>query len=207
MILRDSPIDVPTDRLDPSGFGLPTLLLHLAANDPDAYAALQKDLAAVVPDFKRLYVKKVKTEQNQDAYRLDLVFGGAGRIPAEDASEGTLFALGLLTAIHAPEMPEIVLLDDLDRGLHLSAQYEVIQAIRRVQERRPELQVICTSHSPVLVDSFKAEEVRVMALNKDGHACIKPLTALPEYERWKGALRSGELWANFGEKWVTGDAG
>lgn len=204
-LLADSPVDAPTDQLDPSGSGLPTLLLHLAANEPDAYAALQRDLTAVVPDFRRLYVKKVKTSQQQDAYRLDLVFGGAGRIPAEDASEGTLFALALLTALHAPEMPDIVLLDDIDRGLHLSAQYEIVQAIRRVQERRPSLQVICTSHSPVLVDSFRAEEVRVMTLDKQGHACIKPLTELPDYERWKGALRPGELWANFGEQWVAGE--
>lgn len=205
-LLAPSPMEAPLDQIAPSGYGLATLLLHIAANYPESYAAIRDDLHAVVPSFERLYVRMTSPEERgtQSAYALDLVLRGAGRIPAELASEGTLLALGLLTALHAPELPEIILLDDLDRGLHLSAQHEIVQAIRRVQQRRPEVQVICTSHAPVLVDSFEAEEVRVLALDEQGHTVAKPLTALPEYARWAGALRPGELWANFGEEWVLG---
>lgn len=192
-------------RLESSGFGLATLLLHLASNHTEAYLKLQKDLAAVVPGFQRLYVKQIG-KSGHTYYGLELVFNGAGQISAEYASEGTLFALGLLAALHSPEMPTIVLLDDLDRGLHLSAQYELVEAIRRVQAQRPELQVIATSHSPVLVDSFRAEEVRVMSLDENGHAQARPLTEMPDFPKWSRALQPGEMWANFGEKWVTEDA-
>ncbi len=205
MILAPSPIDAPLNQLAPSGHGLATLLLHLAANETDAYVALQQDLMSVVPGFRRLHVKQSPL-QNGMHYALDLVFDGAGRISAEFASEGTLLALGLLAAIHAPEMPSLILLDDLDRGLHLSAQYQLIEAIRRIQRRRPHLQVICTSHSPILVDSFRPDEVRVLALDRSGHTRARPLTKLPDFARWSAALQSGELWANFGESWVTDDA-
>jgi predicted ATPase len=205
-ILAPSPVDAPLDRLDPSGAGLATLLLHLAANEPDAYRSLQQDLTAVVPDFQRLHVKPVPWE-GETRYALELTFGGAGRIEARYTSEGTLFALGLLTAIHAPAMPEIVLLDDLDRGLHLTAQYQLIEAIRKVQQRQPTLQIVCTSHSPILVDSFAPAEVRVMALDPSGHAQARPLTEMPEYEAWSRSLQPGALWANFGESWVVDRAG
>jgi predicted ATP-binding protein involved in virulence len=109
----------------------------------------------------------------------------------------------LLTAIHNPDLPSRVLMDDFDHGLHLSAQYEVIAAIRRVMARRPELQVIGTSHSPVLLDSFDKKEVRVMALGPDGLARIQPLSAHPPVDGYRAGFSSGELWANLGEDWVA----
>lgn len=211
-LLRPSLVNAPTGHLDPTGYGLATLLLHMAANWFEEYAALQADLKKVVPHFERLSV--VQTEQsgifdqagNQSpAYALELSFKGAGRIPAERASEGTLFALTLLAALHCPAMPTLILIDDIDHGLHLSAQFQIIQAIRAVMARRPELQVICTSHSPFLFEKVRGEEVRVMALDANGHSRIKPLTAHPDYARWARGLTTGEVWATVGEDWVTRD--
>jgi hypothetical protein len=75
-------------------------------------------------------------------------------------------------------------------------------AIRAVMERRPALQVVATSHSPFLFEQVRGAEVRVMALNAEGHACVQPLTAHPEYDRWARSMSTGEVWANVGEAWV-----
>ena len=185
-----------------TGAGLPALLAHLAINEHETYLAIQEDLRAVVPHFERLYLPQIRVEGGI-GYGLNLHMRGAGRIAAGEVSEGTLLALGLLTAIHADGLAELVLIDDVDRGLHLGAQSRVLKAIRRVLERRPGLQVVMTTHSPYLLQEVEASEVRVMGLDAGGCSHLRRLDEHPKYERWRAGMGTGEFWANFGEEWVV----
>lgn len=195
-IARPSPM---TDTsLRPDGFGLATVLKDLATDDTQAYLNLQRDLSVVVPHFRSLKIPK-----SESTHRISFVMHGAGEVPATRISDGTLTALALLTATHNRALPSLVLMDDIDHGLHLTAQYELIKAIRAVMAVRPELQIICTTHSPILLDSFEPKEVRVMALDKEGHTRVRPLTALPDFEKHRRGLQTGELWASSGEDWVA----
>lgn len=197
-----APASVRTRTLDPSGGGLPTILKDLAGEDQEAYSRIKSDLKAVVPAFEEL--KYPKLDINGQPYNgLELVLHGAGRVPASRVSDGTLIALALLTATHNRDLPPLILMDDIDHGLHLSAQYELVKAIRAVMAVRPELQVVCTTHSPVLLDSFEVSEVRVMALGKDGHVRVRPLEEHPKLDKWREGYSAGELWANLGEEWVA----
>ncbi len=196
------PSPVGLETLDPSGYGLSTILKDLAGNDTSAFLALQADLRHVVPQFRELKFGKSQDENRRPLVTLDLVMQ-QGRIPADRASDGTLLALALLTATHNPDMPWLILMDDLDHGLHLSAQIALVEAIRRVMERRPNLQVVCTSHSPVLLDSFQPSEVRVMALDADGYTRVRSLAEHPPLDGWREGMSTGELWANLGEGWVV----
>lgn len=198
------PCPVTLNELHPSGFGLATVLKDLAANDPAAYAAVQVDLKKVVTHFRELRFNKTIVE-GVPANALELVMQGAGRVPASQVSDGTLLALALLTATHNRDLPWLILMDDIDHGLHLGAQYAMVKAIRAVMEVRPELQVVCTTHSPILLDSFDLAEVRVMALDANGHTRVKPLSAHPRLDEWRSTYSAGELWANLGEDWVLGD--
>ena len=196
-----TPSPVGQETLDPSGYGLPTILEDLPGNDTTAFLALQADLRQVVPQFRELRVGKGQDEQRKPLVTLDLVMQ-QGRIPAHRASDGTLLALALLTATHNPDMPWLILMDDLDHGLHLSAQIALAEAIRRVMRVRPTLQVVCTTHSPVLLDSFEPDEVRVMALDAEGYTRVRSLAEHPPLDGWRQGLSTGELWANLGECWV-----
>jgi predicted ATPase len=184
------------------------VLKDLAANDPAAFAALQDDLREIVPAFGRFrfgkeFVRDPRGDGAVSGVSLWMVTKSGGPVPLLAVSDGTRMAMALLAAIHNRDMPSLVLMDDIDHGLHLSAQYEVIAAIRRVMARRPELQVVCTTHSPVLLDSFDKKEVRVMALGPDGLARIQPLSAHPPVDGYRAGFSSGELWANLGEDWVA----
>ncbi|MES2638730.1 MAG: AAA family ATPase [Myxococcota bacterium] len=215
-LAQPSPLLVGPVELQANGYGLASLLALIQLNDSKRLEAIETDLRAVVPHFERLHFRPTKVDVvlpeapsrvvSQGGYALDLSFRGVGRIPAHQVSDGTLLALGLLGAAHWHELPDIILLDDIDHGLHLSAQYNLIKAIRRVLDARPELQIVCTTHAPVLLDSFEVDEVRVLALDKDGATRVKPLSAHPDLERWRGAMGTGELWANLGEDWVLSDA-
>ena len=95
-----------------------------------------------------------------------------------------------------------MLLDDIDGALHSTAQTELVRAIRSILAARPDVQVLCTSHSPDLLDNVSLEEIRVMALDKDGYARCGRLSDHPESEKWRKMLRTGEFWASVGEDWL-----
>jgi predicted ATPase len=123
-------------------------------------------------------------------------------IEADLLSEGTVLALGLLTALRHPNCPRLVLLDDIDGALHSAAQAELVRSIRSILAARPDVQVVCSSHSPDLLDNVSLEEIRVMALDRDGYAKCGRLADHPESERWRNMLRTGEFWSSVGDEWL-----
>lgn len=182
------------------GSGLHSALAGMALNDPDSWQQLQADLRRVIPTIRRL--RHTKTTVNQPASLLfDTV--GADSVPAQQVSEGTLLVLGLLAALHAPDRPSLVLLDDLDRGLHPKAQKELISLLRGLFETSPDLQVIATTHSPYMLDCMETNEVRMTFLRDDGATACDTLVSHPKFEKWKDEMTPGEMWSLFGEKWLV----
>jgi predicted ATPase len=201
------PSETTLTELAPSGYGLATLIVKMM-NDTHAWGQLYADLEALFPHFLGLgYGEGEATnEEGQPTalYFLQLLTS-QGPMPAHCVSDGTLLALALLTAVHNPGMPSLILMDDIDHGLHLGAQLKLMQAIRTAQKRRPDLQILCTTHSPYFMHDVAVEEVRVMALDSQGHTTVRPLADHPDAAAWSTAMTAGELWANLGEEWVVGN--
>jgi energy-coupling factor transporter ATP-binding protein EcfA2 len=208
-------------RIDTDGAGLASVLAQMALNRPEDFAELLGALRAVIPQVVRVRLSLAEIKrQEAETLRLNdepitrhvtrtysghrILFdtkSGTG-IPSEAASEGTLLVLGLLTVLMSAPRPKLVLLDDLDRGLHPKAQQDLVAQLRTLLERDPELQIIATSHSPYLVDHLDPREVRLSTVLPDGTIRFAALTDHPEFERWKEAMRPGEFWSTVGESWV-----
>jgi len=189
--------------LPPDGAGLSSILAGLQLEFPDRYQSLIDQLKTVVPDVRGVRIKRVALEGGV-SFELRFDMKAGEDIPASAISWGTLLALGLLTSLICQDMPpHLVLIDELERRLHPKALGHLIRQLRRLQEQNPKLQIIATSHSPYLLDHFKAEEILLSSLNEEGYAVIKPLTDHPEYERWKNLMAPGEFWSTVGESWIT----
>jgi predicted ATPase len=109
----------------------------------------------------------------------------------------------LLTIALGPDSANVILLDDLDHGLHPKAQMELANVFRGLIEQNQELQIIATSHSPYILNQLEWNEVRVTSLDEEGRAVCKPLTDHPDFERWKESMSPGEFWTTFYEDWLT----
>ncbi|MGL5096209.1 MAG: AAA family ATPase, partial [Planctomycetia bacterium] len=156
---------------------------------------LQEDLRRIVPSIRGL------RHTPQKELLFDTV--NAKGLKADQVSEGTLLTLGLLTAIHGANKPGVLLLDDLDRALHPSAQRDLIALLRGVQAANPEILIAGTTHSPYMLDSMTPNEVLVTSLRDDGSTACEPLTKHPKFEKWKDEFAPGEMWSFFGEQWVA----
>lgn len=198
-LILPNPASPDPSVMAPDGTGLHSALANMALNEPDSWQRLQGDLRRIIPTIRRL--RHTKTTPHQPAALLfDSI--GADSLPADQVSEGTLLVLGLLAPLHGPDRPNLILLDDLDRGLHPKAQKELIALLRGLLETNQDLQMIAATHSPYMLDCMEPTEVRMTYLNDDGSTVCAPLTRHPKFQKWKDEMHSGELWSLFGEKWV-----
>lgn len=211
----------PKPSVESSGAGLPTLLAYFAGAERDTLESIEKELREIlgITGQIRTFPDEVEIEERENirideqlvprvtrrkaaAHRFELEIDDVGSIPGDLLSEGTLVSLGLLAVLHQADCPSLILFDDIDKGLHPDAQAKLITSLRKLLARRADLQILCTSHSPYLLDHFQPEEVQVLSL-ADGRVAAARLDQHPDWPKWKGKLQTGEFWQSVGESWIT----
>lgn len=195
-----------------TGRRLAAVLAAWKLSDQARFETVIRQLQRIVPTLEDVRPSTTTIEFDQPAFELLFDFRGAPGVPAPVVSEGTLLALALLTALHdvkaqtdaTEECSMVVLLDDIDRGLHPDAQLEVINLLRELADLK-DLQIVMTTHSPYIVDALSPKEVYVLALDETGTTRARKLSEIPGAERYRGMLSTGQLWSSQGESWVLED--
>lgn len=196
-------------KLLPNGAQLAHVLANWKLSDEAKFQSILDQLKRVVPTLENLRPHSTLIEK-KPVFELFFDFRTAPKVPAQAVSEGTLLALGLLTMLHEVALPSeasrstVVLLDDIDRGLHPDAQLELVQLLRQLATLK-NLQIVMTTHSPYIVDALTPEEVCVLALDDTGTTRARMLSEIPGAERYRGMLSTGQLWSSQGESWVLED--
>jgi predicted ATPase len=214
--------DDSVPRIGAAGGGLASALAHLALNDPDAFEELTEHMRELVPQLVRIRFRKApirrmeqelirvgdesikrRTSRVYQGEAIVFDFKNAENVSAHTASEGTLMLLGLLAVLLGPNRPEILLMDDIEHGLHPLAQKSLMAVLEKLMRRFPNLQIIATAHSPYLLDHLRPEQIRLMTIGEDGFSVCGRLEDHPQFAKWKDEMAPGELWSLFGEKWLV----
>lgn len=113
---------------------------------------LMVDLAALVPDVTG--VRPVRDERAEE-WSFDLLIDHEP-VPGRLASDGTLRVLALLAALYDQTSSGLLMVEEIENGLHPSRLGELLQRIaQRVGTTgRTWRQVILTTHSPVAVSTL-----------------------------------------------------
>ena len=205
-------------EVETSGRGLVSVIQRLQVERDPRLEAIEADLRSIVPTAQRLKAVNVDTEVDEEllvsvaggqapirtrrravAHRLELEQGRGNWFPANALSEGTLLAIGLAVMLHTGQ--DLILLDDIDRGLHPRAQHEAIRVLKAALDRRATLQILTTTHSPFVVDVVDADQVYVLD-GDEHHTQAQRLDKHPTWERRKPYLKAGEFWSLVEEQWV-----
>lgn len=212
--MRDaSEFRTPTPTLGSDGSQLASVLASWKLSKEERFGSVVSQLRQVVPNLKDLRPNTAFAGKGSPAFELIFDFIAASDIPAIAVSEGTLLALALITKLHETARIEnrhrpsqVVLIDDIDRGLHPDAQVELVKLLRKLAELK-DVQIIMTTHSPFIVDALQPEEVYVFALDDSGTTRSRRLSEIPGAEKFRGMLSTGELWSAHGESWVVEEQG
>jgi predicted ATPase len=84
---------------------------------------------------------------------------GGKRISARSVSDGTLHFLGTLLALRTAEAGSVILIEDIDSGLHPTRIRLLVEYLEAVAHER-QIQVIATTHSPVVLQWLSDESLR-----------------------------------------------
>ncbi len=138
----------------------------------DLFDQIEASFKRYVPEVEKLSLKTVKEGFKQIQVREK---GLKEPTPGPELSEGTRLILALLTIIHQEKPPAIILLEDIDRGMH-PRLFEYIAPLMRDMAVQHGINILATTHNPYLVDAFQDNKKAVIIVEKkDG---VSTLTTL-----------------------------
>ncbi len=214
-----APTPVLKTVVDFDGFGTASTLAHLKLTSDTQYRRILDRARMLIPTIRDLGMIPIETEAMSRAlrkstgfneymaqivtgYALTVSFVDAPNIPAEAVSEGTLLLIAALTALESRTEVRRILIDDLDRALHVEAQAQFVKILREVQVQYPEIQIVATTHSPLVVEHFTDEEVVVLGRSAEGKVNARRLSEHPKRAKVR-SLSAGEFWIAELEHWVA----
>ncbi|HMY21211.1 MAG TPA: AAA family ATPase, partial [Polyangium sp.] len=176
----------PNAEMTFNGSNTAAVLAGMKLEHDEAFAKIEESLRLIVPSVDRIRIQQATQENNNrtiSGVKIYFDFRGAAGVPAHCASEGTLITLALLTVLHGPNRPNLILLDDFDQSLHPQAQMELVTLIKRLLDEFPDVQIVATTHSPYILDQLDPTNVHAFALRDDGTVATRPLSEHPEAAR------------------------
>ena len=164
-------------RLRSDGGNLAAVLLNLRSTDDKRYALIVKQIRRVLPAFKDFVLEQEagKVLLRWVGQQSDKVFG------SHLTSDGSLRLFCLLTLLNMPpeRLPDVMLFDEPELGLHPHAVSLVAEMFKRLSKKR---QIFLATQSPYLVDCFELENIIIASANQ-GETLLRNLPRA-QYQAW-----------------------
>ena len=132
-------------------------ILAALSRDPETRQSLVSWLREVcAPELEDIDFAEV--QELGDVMAIFVEKGGA-RISARSISDGTLRFLGILLALRTAQPGEVILIEEIEEGLHPTRIHLLVEFLESVVRER-EIQVIATTHSPVVLQWLSPQALR-----------------------------------------------
>jgi predicted ATPase len=166
-------------RLRNDGGNLAVVLLNLRGAEPRRYTLIVQQIQRVLPQFQDFVLDEEygKVLLRWRTRHADKIIG------SHLTSDGSLRLFCLITLLNLPEqqLPDILMFDEPELGLHPHAMTLVAAMIKRVAQTK---QVFLATQSPYFVDCFDLENI-IIASNQGGETRLRNLS-VDQYRQWLG---------------------
>lgn len=183
------PVDT-ANYLQSHGNNLPSFLLILRDNYIDSYKRIVNYVRDVVPQFQDFYL-----EPNNKTISLRWIDNSASdyRFNAYQFSDGSIRYIALATLLLQPAktMPDVIILDEPELGLH---PYAIAQLAEMIKDASIHSQIIIATQSKDLVDHFNVENIFVVEMDKKTLSTSVTHLNEDEYKLWLEHYTVSELW-------------
>jgi ABC-type branched-subunit amino acid transport system ATPase component len=174
---------------DERGTGLPALYDGIITRDLAAYMALNEELTRLFPTVKSIHLGN-PTEQTK---AIGVKLSDSTIVPAELMSEGMLYYLAF-AALPYLEPTALLLIEEPENGLHPARIAEVSRILRAISEKT---QVLIATHSPLVVNELRPEEVTIVTRTGEHGTKVTRLMDTPGFEERSKVYALGELWLSY----------
>ena len=123
--------------------------------------------------------------------------------PAPTISEGTLRFIALAAAFFQPSMPKVLVIEEIEKGLHPS-RLRLLLELMRSQSKRTGTQVFATTHSPTLLAWLTEEDRKTtFVCTRDADSGATKMRSLAEIPRFEELIEEGShIDELFAEGWL-----
>ena len=176
--IRDLQPPDPGEVLKRDGSNLASVLGVMEKERADAHGRVVSFMSKVVPGIQGIDVRHVGKKETLEFRQLVGTNRDPWRFMAENMSDGTLRALGLLTALFqasngGPKKVPFVGIEEPEAAVHPGAAGVLRDGLRAASKTT---QIAVTSHSPDLLDDKEIADVNILAVvNRNGETVIGPL--------------------------------
>jgi predicted ATPase len=176
------------------------------------FAALVRMICAD-PGAKEAYLSWLREMRPRDVDDIGILKGAIGEPmvmmkergrtwPAPALSDGTLRFAAIAAAFFQPDMPSIIMIEEIENGIHANRLRLLVELLRS-RAAAGKTQVMATTHSPVVLAWLKPEEyATTFYCHRDeetGESRIIPLTEIPRFNEIVGKQSISDL---FAEGWL-----
>lgn len=183
---------VDIDKLLFNGKNIAPFLRRLKLDYPDSYEMILNTIRMVVPDFHEFYFRE---DLKSDDLITLLWINKNDResiLHPRMLSDGSLRFICLATVLLQPLdlMPEIVIIDEPELGLHPQALALIASLVQRLSLQK---QFIIATQSSNFIDLFEAHDIVVVNKNLDGSSEFIRLDE-DELSNWLDEYSLADLW-------------
>ena len=199
-----------TQRVEPS---LATLRQYSSVYEVRRMGDHGEDFAAIVKAIGRdekikeaylAWIRELHPEHVDDVGTLSGAIGeplfmlreNGRKLPAAILSDGTLRFAAIAAAFFQPEMPAVMLIEEIENGIHANRIRSLVDLFRSQAEFR-NTQVFATTHSPAVIEWLDESEHGTAFLaardESTGESTIRPLIDVPHFKDVVGKYPMADL--------------
>lgn len=177
------------------GLGLPGIYLAVLSRGDETFRQLTEQLRKFFPTVKSLRVPAIAADKL--VLEVELVDGT--RVRADQMSEGLLYYLAYAVLPYMSPT-SMLLIEEPETGLHPARIAEVVHMLRAMTEQPDGPQIIMATHSPLVINELKPEEVSVVTRPsvEIGTQVTRLMDTTNFAERSK-VYALGELWLSYAD--------
>lgn len=167
---------------------LPAILYKLQQTDARAYKLIEATVRSIAPYFKRFKLSPMSTDQSR--IRLEWEEQDSDMyLDATSLSDGTLRFIALATLLLQTKLPETIIIDEPELGLHPAAMVKLAAMVKKASAKA---QIIIGTQSVTLISNFSIDDLIVVG-RYDSQSTFHRLNE-NDFSQWLEAYSVGELW-------------
>lgn len=168
---------------------LAAFLFLLQEKHPEHFIRIENTIKLIAPFFEKFKLEPLAL--NKEKIRLEWKHTGSDEyFNANHLSDGTLRMICLITLLLQPNLPDTIIIDEPEIGLHPAAIELLTSLIKSVAANNK--QVICSTQSVTFLNHFEPEDIIVVD-RSNGESLFKRL-AQSNLTEWLNEYAIGELW-------------
>lgn len=175
-----------------------SVLYKLCKNDINKKILL--DITKKLPENEISGISFAEGPLNDVIFFIDEIYGGREeKTDASRLSDGTLSCLAIIAAVLSEEEEGMVVIEEIDNGLHPGRAKMLIQQISGIARRR-KVDVLFTTHNPVLLNTLSKDDLYgvniVYRENNNGNGKIITLVNIKDMPMLLAGGKLGDVFAN-----------